>query len=165
MVDKELRKIFLNEAMTATATKGDQWHRDPKVTSEFRHHSNKGLYLWATTKFLLLQIQGKSSLNFSFIQRIGLIEKLVKRLNQQVFLERVEVFDPLDYSISRIDAQITLLVRDPRKLFPHPLFYDYRFSSDFRDYGKTSKKKGYKFTGFTFKGDDFFFVFMTKALN
>ncbi len=96
MTDKDIRKIIIDEAISATQSKNDEWYRDYKANSEFRFKSKKGLYLWATTKFLLFQIQGKASLNFSFIQRIGLIEKLVKKLNQQTFLERIERFDPID---------------------------------------------------------------------
>lgn len=155
MVDKDVRKIFIDEAIRATQTKGDEWHRDNKVGSEFRYKSIKGLYLWATTKFLLFQKHGKASLNFSFTQRVGLIEKLVKKLNSQAFLERMDLIDPIDYGISRIDVQITAIVKDPINFFVLPFLYDYNFSSRFRIYGETHKKKGTSFTGMSFKGDGF----------
>lgn len=155
MVDKDIRKIFIGEAIRATQTKNDDWNRDNKVSSEFRYKSNKGLYLWATTKFLLFQHHGKASLNFSFIQRMGLIERLVKKLNTQAFLERIDLIDPIDYGISRIDVQITAIVKDPINFFVIPFLYNYNFSSKFRIYGETHKKRGTSFTGMSFKGDDF----------
>lgn len=163
MSDKDIRKQILNEAITATQTKGDAWHIDPKSINEFRVRSNNGLYLWATTKFLLFQVQGKASLNFSFIQRQALIEKIAKRLNHQAFVERIELFDPIDFGISRIDAQITAIVSDPRKLFPNPFDYAFNFSSQVRIYGKTHKTKGFNFTGMTFKGDGFLLRIYSKS--
>lgn len=163
MGDKDIRRQLLNEALTATQTKGDGWHIDPKSFGEFRMKSDKGLYLWATTKFLLFQIQGKASMNFSFIQRQVLIEKMVKRLNRQSFIERIELDDPIDYGLSRIDAQITLIVKDAKKLFPTPFEYDYKFSSNARVYGKTHKVKGLNFTGMTFKGDGFLLRIYNKS--
>lgn len=121
MGDRDIRRQLLNDAMTATQTKGDGWHMDPKSFGEFRMKSDKGLYLWATTKFLLFQIQGKASMNFSFIQRQALIEKMVKRLNRQSFIESIELDDPIDYGLSRIDAQITLIVKDAKNYFRHHL--------------------------------------------
>ena len=155
MGDKDIRKIFIDEAIRATQTKNDEWQRDSKVSSEFRYKSLKGLYLWATTKFLLFQCHGKASMNFSFIQRLGLIEKLVKKLNTQAVLERMELVEPIDYGISRIDVQITAVVKDPINFFVIPFLYDYNFSSKFRIYGGTHKKNGTTFTGMSFKGDDF----------
>lgn len=163
MADKEIREQILNEAMTATITKGDEWHRDEKVKSPFRMKSNKGLYLWATTKFLLFQIQGKASLNFNFIQRQALIEKIAKKLNRQAFIERWDLVDPFDYGISRIDAQITLVVNNPLQLFPLPFLYNYNFSSSGKIHFKTSKKRGTQYTGLSFKGDDFIFRTYNKT--
>lgn len=163
MDDKDLRRQFLNEAMTATQSKGDGWHINPKSFGEFRMKSDKGLYLWATAKFLLFQIQGKTSMNFSFIQRQALIEKMVKRLNRQSFIERIKLDDPIDYGLSRIDAQITLIVKDAKKLFPTPFEYDYKFSSNARVYGKTHKVKGLNFTGMSFKGDGFLLRIYNKS--
>ncbi len=163
MPDIEIRKLVLNEAIIATQTKDDGWHIDPKTANAFRMRSDKGLYLWATTKFLLFQIQGKASMNFNFIQRQALIEKIVKRLNHQAFVERIEIFDPIDYGLSRIDAQITMIVNDPKKLFPTPFGYDFNFSSQTRIYGKTHKTKGFQFTGMTFKGDGFLLRIYNKT--
>ncbi len=163
MGDKDIRKQFINEAMIATQTKEDSWHIDPKSFNEFRRKSDKGLYLWATSKFLLFQEHGKASMNFSFIQRQALIEKIVKRLNHQAFIERIDIFDPIDYGLSRIDGQITAIVNNPQKLFPSPFEYDYNFSSHTRIYGKTQKIKGFNFTGMTFKGDGFLLRIYNKT--
>lgn len=163
MADKDIRRQILNEATTATQTEDDRWQIDPKSHNEFRLKSNKGFYLWATSKFLLFQEHGKASLNFSFIQRQAIIEKIVKRLNHQAFVEKIELFDPIDYGLSRIDAQITLLVSDPQKLFPSPFDCEYKFSSNMRIYGKTHKSKGFNFTGMTFKGDGFLLRIYNKT--